>query len=187
MKYSDLNLHINQDIIIAGKDDTEIEVLSYLPIEDKIDLIDIVLQNSLENGLYNELKIDMYFNLYLIYMYTNLEFTDEERADEYKLYNELESNGIITSVIGAIEEYDTLFHYLNVAKENRMKYNNSFAGIFSMFVQDMPRNAEAMSEIVDNFDKEKYKEVIDFARYANGGRPITNNSNNSIRTKKIKQ
>ena len=182
MKYSDLNLHINKDIVIAQKDDIEIEVLTYLPIEDKIDLIEIVLQNSLEGGVYNEMKVEMYFNLYIIYMYTNLEFTEEEKADEFKLYNELESNGIITSVIGAMDEYDTLFHYLNVVKENNMKYKNSTAGILTMLVQDMPKNAEAMSEIVDNFDKEKYKEVIDFAKYANGGRPI-----NNIRTKRVKK
>lgn len=185
IKYSDLNLSIKQDTIIAHTNFGDIEVLSYLPIEDKIDLIEITLQNSLENGIYNELKMEMYFNLYIIYMYTNLEFSEEDRADEIKLYNELESNGIIVSVIGAVDEYEELFHYLTIAKENNMKYKCSTAGILNAFVQDMPKNAEAMSKIVDNFDKEKYKEVIDFARYANGGRPIKDTP--QVRTKRIKK
>ena len=66
-----------------------------------------------------------------------------------------------------------------------MKYRYSVAGILSTFVQDMPKNAEAMSQIIDNFDKEKYKEVVDFAKYANGGRSI--NSTPQIRTKRIKK
>ena len=75
-----------------------------------------------------------------------------------------------------------LFHYLDIIKNNFIQYRMSIAGILNTFIQDMPKNAEAMSEIVDNFDKEKYKEVIDFARYANGGRPI-----NNVRTKRIKE
>lgn len=172
MKYSDLNFSINKNINIAKIGELEIEVLQYLPIEDKIDLIEIALQKAEENGIYNEMKLEMYFNLYIIYMYTNLEFTDEEKADEYKLYNELESNNIIIAVIGALDEYDDLYHYLNVMKDSKIKYKQSAVSLLQTFVQDMPKNAETMSEIVDKFDKEKYKEIIDFAKYANGGRSI---------------
>ena len=173
MKYSDLKLSINNEIVtIMVNDEVEIEVRKYLPIEDKIDLIEVALQKAEENGIYNEMKLAMYFDLYIIYMYTNLEFTDEEKMNEYKLYNELESNGVITAVLGALEEYEILFHYLNIMKEAKMKYKTSAAALMQTFIQDMPRNAQAMSEIVDNFDKEKYKEVVEFAQYANGGRPL---------------
>lgn len=172
MKYSNLKLSINNEIIDATINGVEIEVRKYLPIEDKIDLIEVALQKAEENGIYNEMKLAMYFDLYIIYMYTNLEFTDEEKKDEYKLYNELESNGVITAVLGALEEYEILFHYLNIMKEAKIKYKTSAAALMQTFIQDMPRNAEAMSEIVDNFDKEKYKEVVEFAQYANGRRPL---------------
>lgn len=172
MKYSDLNLSINNDTVTTQTPFGDIEVRKYLPVEDKIDLIEIALQKSEENGIYNEMKLAMYFNLYIVYMYTDLEFTDKEKADEYKLYNELESNNIIISVLGALDEYEELFHYLNIMKDIKMRYKTSAAAMVQTFVQDMPRNAAAMSEIVDNFDKEKYKEVVEFAKYANGGRPI---------------
>lgn len=175
MKYSDLNLKINKETTIVKIDDnTEIEVLQYLPIEDKIDLIQIALQKSLENGVYNEVKLDMYFNLYIVYMYSNLEFTDEEKEDEFKLYNELQSNYIIVHVIAGMDEgeYDCLLDYLKSMQEANEMYRSSAAAILQSFIQDMPRNAAAAAEIVDNFDKEKYKNVIDFAKSANGGRPI---------------
>lgn len=172
MKYSDLKLSINNEVITTTVNEVEIEVQRYLPIEDKIDLIEVALQKAEENGIYNEMKLAMYFDLYIIYMYTNLEFTDEEKMDEYKLYNELESNGVISAVLGTLEEYEILFHYLNIMKEAKIKYKTSAAAMIQTFIQDMPKNAEAMSEIVDNFDKEKYKEVVEFAQYANGGRPL---------------
>ena len=175
MKYSDLKLKTNTETNIAKlPDDTEINVLQYLPVEDKIDLIQIALQKSYENGIYNEMKLDMYFNLYIIYMYTDIEFTDEEKEDEFKLYNELDSNDIIISVIDAMEdtEYDNLLNYLEIMKKNNVKYRKSAAALFQSFIQDMPKNAQAAADIVDNFDENKYKQVVDFAKSANGGRPI---------------
>lgn len=174
MNYKDLNLKINKNINIAKIGDLEIEVLQYLPIEDKIDLIQIALQKSEENGIYNEMKLDMYFNLYLVYMYSNLEFTDEEKANEFDLYNELWSNNVIIAIIGAMEdsEYNSLLDYLESMKKANVKYRNGAAALLQTFIQDMPKNAAAAAEIVNNFDQNKYKQVVDFAKAANGNRPL---------------
>jgi hypothetical protein len=174
MKYSDLKLKVKKDVNIAKLDNKEIEVLKYLPIEDKIDLIQISLQKAEENRIFNEMKLDMYFNLYLVYMYSNLEFTDEEKEDEIKLFNELDSNDVIAAVIDAMDEteYNGLLHYMDVMRASKEKYNRSTAALLQTMIQNLPENAAAAAEIVDNFDKEKYKNVIDFARSANGNRPI---------------
>ena len=174
MKYSELNLSRKNEIKTIKIGEAEIQVLQYLPIEDKIDLIDIALQNAKENGIYDEMKLDMYFNLYLVFMYTNLEFSDEERADLTKLYDELESNGIFLDIIEAMDqdEYNNLIDYLEIMKENNQVYMTSAAALLQSFIQDLPQNAATAAEIVDNFDKEKYKEVVEFAQSANGGRPI---------------
>ena len=174
MNYKDLNLKINKNINIAKIGDLEIEVLQYLPIEDKIDLIQIALQKSEENGIYNEMKLDMYFNLYIVYMYSNLEFTDEEKANEFDLYNELWSNNVIIAIIGAMEdsEYNSLLDYLESMKRANVKYRNGAAALLQTFIQDMPKNAAAAAEIVNNFDQNKYKQVVDFAKAANGNRPL---------------
>lgn len=175
MKYSDLNLKTNIKTNIAKIGDIEIEVLEYLPIRDKIDLIQLALQKAEEDGVYNDMKLDMYFNLYLIYMYTNLEFTDEEKEDEYTLYDELQSNNIIISVIGAMDEneYDALIEYLKIMKDTNVQYNLSAAAMLQTFVQDMPKNAAAAAEIMNSFDENKYREIATFAEAANAGRPIS--------------
>lgn len=43
-------------------------------------------------------------------------------------------------------------------------------------INDLPANAEAAAKIVDNFNPEQYKAVVDFAKYANGGRNIVTNT-----------
>lgn len=174
MKFSELNLKKNANVTTINVNDKEIQVLQYLPIEDKNDLIEIVLQKSFDRGICNEMKLDMYFYLYLVYMYTNLEFTDDEKADEAELYDLLNSNDVLFEIIGAIddEEYETLVNYLQEMRNNYEEYYRSTASLLQSFIEDMPANAEAAKEIVDNFDKEKFKEVVDFAQYANGGRPI---------------
>ena len=64
----------------------------------------ITLQNSEENGIYNPVKLDMYFHLHLVYMYTNLTFTDKQRENEMELYDALQSSGLIDLVVSAIDE-----------------------------------------------------------------------------------
>lgn len=174
MLYNDLNLKINKGskkIIINEK---EVEVLQYLPIQDKIDLIEISLQKSEQRGIYNEMKLDMYFSLYIVFSYTNLEFTDEQKQNLTELYDELESNNVFVRVINAIpdEEYDLLYEWLKTTKEENSKYNNNVAALLRTFIQDMPKNAQAAAEIMQNFDMNKYKQVISFAEKANAGRVI---------------
>jgi len=45
----------------------------------------------------------MYFNLYIVYFYTNLNFTDKQKEDPAKLYDQMESNGLITEVIAHMD------------------------------------------------------------------------------------
>lgn len=172
MQYKDLELKINQNVKqIPGK---EINVLQYLPILDKIDLIEIALQNSEENGIYNDLKLEMYFNLYIVYMYTDLIFTEEDKLDEAGIYDTLESNGLIAEIISMIPqyEYQNLFDFLQVMRKSKIKYKNSIASIVKSFVEDMPVNAEQAMEIMQNFNPNDFNEVKNFAQAANGNRPI---------------
>lgn len=170
--YSSLKLKTKEEV--KKIENTDIEVLQYLPIEDKIDLIDITLQKSRENRLYNPLKVDMFFHLNLIYLYTNITFTEKQREDEYKLYDILQSNGIINKVIENMNEneYNLLLTKVNEKISDELTYNTTAASIIAKLIDDLPANAEAAQKIVDNFNPEKYKAVIDFAQAANGGRSL---------------
>ena len=152
----------------------EIEVLDYLPIEDKYDLIMITLQKSLEDGYYNPIKIDEFFHLHLIYMYTNINFTEKQKEDEHKLYDSLKSNGLIDAFIEQMNEFDysELFNMLDDTKNELINYKHSASALIQSMIMDLPKQAEAAKQIVDSFDAEKYQNVINFAKAANGGREI---------------
>ena len=170
-KVSYLNLKLKVDNSIKKIENTEIEVLQYLPVEDKYDLINIALQKSRVEGKHNALLLDMYFHLFIVYMYTNISFTDKQKENEYKIYDTLKSNGLLDTILTYIpdEEYNELYSFLIEDLEKREKYDLSISGLISTIVNDLPAQAEAAMKIVENFDKEKFSNVIDFAKAANNG------------------
>ena len=174
MLYKDLNLKVKnqaETISIQGQD---INVFQYLPVRDKNDLVQIALQNSRENGVINEIKLEIYFNIYIVYFYTDLIFSDEEKADPGQLYDELQSNGILTRILGAMnqDEYNNLIDYLEKMRTAQDAYENSAAGIIKILSQDLPKNAAEAAELLKNVDLSKYEQVNKFAEAANGGNPI---------------
>ena len=177
VSYANLKLKVNKEVKTFEFMGQEIEVLQYLPIEDKRDLISIVCQNAEENGIYNPLLVDTYFHLYLVYLYTNLSFTDKQKENEMKLYDTLKSNGFFEEFLGAIneDEYNELYEYIEDTMKMNLKFKNTTGGVLQAFIQDLPRNAAAAMEIVENFDKQKFQAVVDFATAANGNRNIDTN------------
>lgn len=175
--YSNLKLKVDKSFDTFVFCGSTIEVLKYLPTEDKYDLIMITLQKAEENGIYNEMKLDIYFHLHLIYMYTNLSFTEKQKEDELKLYDCLKTSGFLHNFMEILnsEEYTYLFNMMQQIGNDYMHYRNTAGAVLQAIIQDLPKNAQAAADIVDSFDKEKFKAVVDFADYANGNRSIVTN------------
>ena len=116
----------------------------------------------------------MYFNLYITYLYTDLEFTPEEKDDPAMLYDILQSNGVLRAIKHAMnpEEYAYLHDNLFDALERKEKYSNTIASVLHDFIEELPANAEKAQEIVSKFNPEDFQAVLDFAKAANGNRPI---------------
>lgn len=170
VSFTNLKLKVNTEVntFQFGENKTKIEVLKYLPIEDKNDLIHIALQNAEEDGIYNDILLEMYFNLYIIYFYTNINFTDKQKEDPAKLYDQMQSNGLITSVIEAMDndEYANLLTSLEVIRDANLTYKNTAGAVLQSVIQDLPRNAAAAAQIVNNWDPERFKEVQRLAQLA---------------------
>lgn len=172
--YASLKLKNKNEVETIDFEGHKIEILQYLPIEDKYSLVNVTLQKAKEGSIYNPVKIDWFFHLNLVYMYSNITFTDKQREDEAKLYDVLTSNGLMNAIINKIpdEEYQTLFNYISSLISDTLNYKNSLSGTISELVESLPDRAKQAEEIVNNFDKEKFQEVINFAKAANGGREI---------------
>ena len=174
VSYASLKLKTNVEVRKFAWEDKEIEVTQYLPISDKDDLIMITLQKAKEDMLYNPIKLDMYFHLHLVYMYSNLSFTDKQREDETKIYDALESSGLLNEIIKNMneDEYDDLWNKLNDYMESELKYTTTAAAMLKTIINDLPTQAQAAMDIVNEFNPEKFEAVKKFAEAANGGRPI---------------
>ena len=177
VSYANMKLKTNTSVKTFEFGGQKVEVLQYLPAQDKYDLLMITLQKSLEDNIYNEFKLNLYFELHLVYMYTNISFTEKQREDEFKLYDTLKSNGFYEKFFQVIneDEYNELFEQLNAIKNASFKNKRSVAGLVGGLIDDLPANAEAAAKIVESFDPNQFKAVVDFARYANGGRDIRTN------------
>ena len=162
------------NLVFQGK---TIKVLKTIPIEKKIDFVQIALQESLENGIYNEGKLAVLSSVYLVYYYTNLEFTDEQKADPYGTFDILKSTGLLENILSriAVEEKSSILSIIEQQKIANEKYLYSTVGVLSKFFENLPAQMEQVAEMVNNFNPEKYQAVIDFATAANGGRNINTN------------
>jgi hypothetical protein len=174
VSYANLKLKVDQRVETFDFGGQSIEVKQYLPIEDKYDLIMIALQRAEEDGIYNPVKVQLYFELYVVYMYSNISFTDKQKENEPKLYDTLASNGIIASILELIpdEEYNELMTYMKELIQVKTTFNNSAAGLVNQLLVTMPENVEKAAEVLNSFNVNDYKEVIEFAKAANGNRPI---------------
>ena len=177
VSYANLKLKLYQPSNVMDFNGQEIDVIQYLPVEDKYDLIMVILQKAEENGIYNPIKLDMYFHLYLVYMYTNLSFTDKQKENEAKIYDTLKSNGFFEKFFAVLDEdeYTDLMDYLEKYMSDMLTYRNTAGAVLQSVINDLPRNAQAAAEIVESFDKNKFQAVVDFATAANGGRNIVTN------------
>ena len=120
--------------------DQTVEVKQYLPIAEKAELISRVLNNSVDDdaGYYNNLKLDMWLALEIVYTYSNINFTEKQKSDPMKLYDLLSSNKLLNLIIGLVPESE--FYYLTKVTHELATaiytYRNSALGILDSIGRD---------------------------------------------------
>lgn len=137
--FSKLKLAKKNDIAKVQYGEQEIEVLQYLPVNEKLALIGRVIDNTNdENNFVNPVKVEVIGSLEIIYAYTNLTFTEKQKENPDKLYDLLEQNGIINLIINAIPEaeYKFLIDGINDTIKSVYEYHNSIVGMMEMLGKD---------------------------------------------------
>ena len=115
------------------------EVKHYLPIEEKLELVSRIINNSVDNnGFYNPMRVKLYMVLEVVFAYTNLSFTEKMKEDLFKLYDILVSTGIFTDIVDVIREKDWSEIQENVWStiKNIYDYQNSAMGILDTLKSD---------------------------------------------------
>lgn len=137
-----------------------IKIKTYLPSEEKVNLIELVMQNSIEFNFVNPIKTLIYFETYAVIKYTNIDLT-EYLDDIYALHDMLATNGLIDLVIQtANKDYYFLWEQCQLFVNKYENYQNSLYGVVSQVVNDIPEKLSEIISTVDNFDFTKLNELF---------------------------
>ena len=137
--FAKLKLARNNSVKVVTFNGIEVEVKQYLPINEKLQLISNVINAAAdENNFSNPIKEDLFGTLEIIYAYTNLGFTEKQKEDPIKLYDDMISSGFADAIIKEIpsEEYNALVNSINACTKAIYTYRNSLLGILEATVAD---------------------------------------------------
>ena len=166
MLFKDMNITLNNELKeVQIGDDIKFNVKQYLHKENKNALLEIAMQTADQGTILNTFALDAIFHTYLVFKYTDIEFTDEERENLFDLYDILEDNGIIDAVVAAIptREYESLRTYLTEMVDNYLTYRNSTRALVEQFSMFAPQVAENLATISKNVDIDKLQQIVKLA------------------------
>lgn len=115
----------SKTIDINGK---TIEVKQYLPIQNKLELVANVINNSQDDNNFKNIgKVDLFTELEIINQYTNITFTEKQKEEPWKLYDLLINSGVMDKIREVIpeEELETIYNYVDDATERVYEYRCS--------------------------------------------------------------
>ena len=166
LAFSKLNLKVNSNINELYINEMPIEVKEYLPMADKMELVSKVIGMAAdENNFANPMKIKVFTDIEFIDAYTNLSFTDKQKEDPAKLFDLLESNGVVSAVTTLVEkEYVEVRKYIKECADAIYTYRNSVLGLLESVSQDYSNlNLEAsdiQQKLADPANMELLKDVL---------------------------
>lgn len=131
-----LSAHYDDTKILVWEDE-EITIKFHLPMKEKLDLITRIVNATLDNNDFcNDCLFDMNFVIEMVAAYTNINFTEKQREDYYKLYDQLVNSGFWKSFVAVMFDNDhTDFDFIQRNSRSTIeqvyKYRCSAAGILS--------------------------------------------------------
>lgn len=134
-----LGLSKTQDIKTFEFNEQTIEVKQYLPIQEKLELISRVINQSTEESkFYNPGKLSVFFKLEIAYTYTNINFTDKQKEEFCKTFDLLESAGLFGVILDNLpqSELEVLLNWTLESVKSIYEFNNSARGLLESVQND---------------------------------------------------
>ena len=165
--FTKLGLKKNDNIKTAQICGQDIEVKQYLPIQEKLELIGRIIDNSMNNNNFeNPVQLELYTNFEILMAYTNINFTDKQKEEIGKTYDLLFANKIFDEIFAWIpkSEQDLITQGVKDTVKAMYSYKNSALGIIEAITQDYSDlNLEAneiQQAIADPSNMEFLKNVL---------------------------
>lgn len=146
----------------------KIEVIQYLPLEKKLEVISNVINESVDlKGYYAPYRLDLFMTIAIVQNYTNITFTEKQQEDLGKLYDLLVSSGIYNEIKNRIPTSEIDYLQVNIDKtiHSIYEYKNSALGIMDAIAKDYKDvnfNAAQIQEALESGKGlETVREVLD--------------------------
>lgn len=153
VSFNKLNKIKSMEPIITTIGDQTVEVKQYLPLEDKVELITSVIEQSGngEEGFFNIVKLEAYYIIEMIKAYTNISFTEKQLEDTTKLYDAIRLNDVWAAVADIIPEVERDYVWNNILALAReiTTYNNSILGVLKAVSNDKEALSFDVSSIMN--------------------------------------
>lgn len=164
ISFTKLGLKKNTNVINLTWNDQIIEIKEYLPIEEKIAIIERIVNQSLDdNNFANPVRVRINAALEIVFAYTNINFTDKQKEDRLALYDLLAGTGLLKAIYDALpsNEYTTMDTTVWEVIDEIYRYKTSVLGILQAVSQDysnLELDADKIREKLGN------KENIEFLK-----------------------
>lgn len=155
------------DPISVNINEQDVTVEQYLPIQDKLAMIERILNFTIDNtGFLNPVRLEVFTVLEIIATYTNINITEKMMENAPKTYDSLMLNGVIDKIIEAIpeDEYNAVFDAVEECAEHTVAYLNSFVGMMKTINEDYSMSQMNIEEMMKNLEPEKIglvKEILE--------------------------
>ncbi|MGE5637210.1 MAG: hypothetical protein ACM3WQ_00755 [Chloroflexota bacterium] len=177
IQFSKLKLNKETEVSKVTIGGVEIEVKHYIPMTEKLLVLDTIIQNAFDYNFINKAKADALLHMYMVMCYTNLNFTKKERDNMLDTYDLMEKNGVIDAVVSAIpeNEYNAFVAYCEEVMGDYDKYKNSIIGVAEQILGELPDKLKNINQLMTNFNP-KDLEVLQKLVNDVGGSPsaVTN-------------
>lgn len=151
------------DPITIKINNEDIVVQQYLPYDDKISLVERVLNASLdETNFFSAARLEVCLALEIIQAYTNITLTAAQKENLPKTYDLLVINDIIKSVYEAIPDAEiTELQHMTYDNASRItQHMTSFLGVLQSLQQNQQVEEFKLDELLDQLKKSEGMELV---------------------------
>lgn len=163
-----LNLAKNTKQIDYMWNGQKIEIIQYLPLEKKLEVISNIVNESVDlQGYYAPYRLDLFMTIAIIKNYTNISITEKQQEGLGKLYDLLVSSGLYYEIKERIPKEEIEYLNENVEKtiHSIYEYKNSALGIMDAISKDYKNVSFDASKIQEALESgeglETVREVLD--------------------------
>lgn len=133
MQFEDMNLQVNIATNIVKCGDIELEVKEVISMAEKIDLIQFVVNNTIDQltGTGSPIRTDIWYTIAVCKWYGGIEFSDEDIQNVTETYDALDFSGLAGQIMNAMDQDERVYleQVVNETIQDISRYNTSAAGI----------------------------------------------------------